>query len=220
MNDSQSLLKQVPIFNDLDDAALDMILARARSLTFRKNAILLSEGETGECLYVIQSGSVKVFVSDEEGNELILFIEGPGCYLEEISLLDDAPRTASAVTLEKTQVLVIAKAAFMECIELNPDIAFRIVRAMTQRLRRSTDTIRGLALKNVYQRLALKLIELSIKEDDKHFLPRKYSHQELASMIGASREMVGKILAELTKGEYVAIEDNRLHLLKSLPHDW
>ncbi|MBX2825750.1 MAG: Crp/Fnr family transcriptional regulator [Gammaproteobacteria bacterium] len=220
MNDSQNLLKNIPIFTDLDDEALALVLSKARSLTFRKNAVLMSEGETGECLYVIQSGSVKVFVSDEEGNELILFIEGPGSYLGEISLLDDQPRTASAVTLEKTQVLVIAKSAFMECIELNPEIAFRIIRAMTQRLRRSTDNIRGLALKNVYQRLALKLIELSVEENERRYLPRKYSHQELASMIGASREMVGKILAELTKGEYVQVQENRLHLKKALPHDW
>jgi len=220
MADSQEILKNIPLFTDLDEAALDTMLSHSRTLAFRKNTVLMSEGETGECMYVIQSGSVKIYVSDENGNELILFIEGPGSYIGEISLLDDAPRTASAITLEKTRVLVISKSSFMQCIQLNPEIAFRIIRAMTQRLRKSTDNIRGLALKNVYQRLALKLIELSVEEDERRFLPRKYSHQEFASMIGASREMVGKILAELTKGEYIKLDGATLYLLRALPHDW
>ena len=155
MADAQALLKQIPIFTDLDDDSLALIVSRGRKLTFRKGTILMSEGETGECMYVIQSGLVKIYVSDEDGNELILFVEGPGSYIGEISLLDDAPRTASAVTLEKTQVLVISKTAFIDCVTLNPEIAFKTIRAMTQRLRRATDTIRDLALKNVYQRLAL-----------------------------------------------------------------
>ena len=220
MNSNQSFLKSVPIFTDLDEQALDQVLAHARTLTFKKNTILMSEGETGECMYLIQSGSVKIYVSDDDGNELILFVEGPGSYIGEISLLDDAPRTASAVTLEKTQVLVVSKAAFMDCISRSPDIAFHIIRAMTKRLRRATEGISGLALKNVYQRLALKLIDLSEEVDGGRRLPRKYSHQELASMIGSSREMVSKILAELTKGEYIALREQRLHLLKNLPHDW
>ncbi len=220
MADAQALLKQIPIFTDLDDDSLALIVSRGRKLTFRKGTILMSEGETGECMYVIQSGLVKIYVSDEDGNELILFVEGPGSYIGEISLLDDAPRTASAVTLEKTQVLVISKTAFIDCVTLNPEIAFKTIRAMTQRLRRATDTIRDLALKNVYQRLALKLIELSVETGDERYLPRKISQQELANMIGASREMVGKILSELTKGKYIGLRENKLYLLKALPHDW
>ena len=220
MADAQALLKQIPIFTDLDDDSLALIVSRGRKLTFRKGTILMSEGETGECMYVIQSGLVKIYVSDEDGNELILFVEGPGSYIGEISLLDDAPRTASAVTLEKTQVLVISKTAFIDCVTLNPEIAFKTIRAMTLRLRRATDTIRDLALKNVYQRLALKLIELSVENGDERYLPRKISQQELANMIGASREMVGKILSELTKGKYIGLRENKLYLLKALPHDW
>lgn len=220
MSSGQDFLKSVPIFTDLDDQTLEKMLSHARTLTFKKNTILMSEGETGECMYLIQSGSVKIYVSDDNGNELILFVEGPGSYIGEISLLDDAPRTASAVTLEKTQVLAVSKGAFIDCIKLNPDIAFHIIRALTKRLRRATDGISGLALKNVYQRLALKLIDLADDVDGASVLPRKYSHQELANMIGASREMVSKILAELSKGEYIEVRDQRLHILKNLPHDW
>lgn len=216
----EMLIRQVDLFTDLDAESVALLATRSRVLNFRKNTILMSEGETGECLYLIESGSVKIFVSDEHGNELTLFIEGPGSYIGEISLLDDAPRTASALTLEKTRVLVISKAVFYECIAKNPDIAFRIIRTLTQRLRKATDDIRTLALKNVYQRLALKLIELSTDAEGHRLLVRRYSQQELANMIGASREMVGKILGELVKGGYLAMQNQQIQVLKTLPHDW
>lgn len=220
MSDQHNILKSLPIFTELDDQSLAMILARARKLTFRKNTLLMSEGEPGQSMYVILSGAVKVYVADENGAELTLFMEGPGSYLGEISLLDDSPRSASATTIEKTEVLAISKDVFLECIAQNPEISFQIVRSMTSRLRWATDMVRSLALKNVYQRLALKLIELSVDEDGEQVLPRKLSHQELASMIGSSREMVGKILAELAKGDYIGQKDQRISLLKTLPHDW
>lgn len=220
MTQTESLIRQVDIFTDLDPKLLELLVTRSRMLNFRKNSILMTEGETGESMYIIESGSVKIFISDENGSELTLFVEGPGSYIGEISLLDDEPRTASAITLEDTRVLVISKAVFFECISLSPEIAFRIIHVLTQRLRKATDDIRNFALKNVYQRLALKLIELSVEKNGERCLPRKYSQQEFANMIGASREMVGKILTELDKGGYIGTSDDKLQLLKTLPHSW
>ena len=220
MENELSVLKNIPIFNELNEQALQQILAKARPLSLRKNAFVMSEGETGEALYIIRSGRVKIFVSDENGNELTLFIEGPGSYIGEISLLDGSPRTASAVTLEKTEVISISKKDFYDVITANPEIAFNIINALTQKLRRTTDSIRSLALMNVYQRLASKLMELSVEENDVRFIPEKYSHLALGKMIGASREMVGKVMAELTSGEYIEQRDNRLFLVKNFPQDW
>lgn len=220
MPQAESLFRQADIFTDLDSQSMQMLVERSRTLSFRKNTVLMTEGETGECMYFIESGSVKIFISDEQGSELTLFVEGPGSYIGEISLLDDAPRTASAITLENTRVLIISKTVFLECIALNPEIAFRLIRVVTQRLRKATDDVRNFALGNVYQRLALKLIELSVEKDGVRCLQRKYSQQELANMIGASREMVGKILSELTKGGYIGTQGSQLSLLKTLPHDW
>lgn len=220
MQNTDSLIRQIDLFADLDENSLGLLLEQSRKLKFRKNAILMSEGETGESLYIIKSGSIKIYISDEQGGEMTLFIEGPGSYLGEISLLDDAPRTASAVALEDTEVLVISKSLFYECIAQNPDIAFGLIRIVTQRLRKATDDLRNLALKNVYQRLALKLIELSEDEDGIRVLQRKYSQQEFAKMIGASREMVGKVLAELEAGGFTTVKNNKIYLLKTLPHDF
>lgn len=220
MENELSLLSQVPFFSELDENALQLVLSKSRTLKFKKGVIVMSEGETGESLYLINSGRIKIFVSDEEGNEMTLFIEGPGSYIGEISLLDDAPRTASAVTIEKTEVISISKKAFIELITENPDIAFNIINALTQKLRRATDSIRSLALKNVYQRLVLKLLELADDENGRKVIASRYSHLELGKMIGASREMVGKVMAELTRGEYIEQRDKQLYLLKDFPHDW
>jgi len=221
MENELVFLKQVPIFSELNEEALRLVLKKSRTLKFRKGSILMSEGETGESLYLINSGKVKIFLSDEHGNEITLFIEGPGSYIGEISLLDNAPRTASAVTLEKTDVLSISKKDFLDLITENPEIAFSIINALTQKMRRATDTIGALALKNVYQRLALKLLELAEEQESgTKVIATRYSHVELGKMIGASREMIGKVMAELTRGKYIEQRDKELHLLKDFPHDW
>lgn len=220
MKNQLSFLKEVPIFSDLNEDALELVLKKSRSIKFRKGTILMSEGETGESLYLINSGKVKIYLSDENGNEITLFVEGPGSYIGEISLLDNAPRTASAVTLENTEVISLSKKDFMALITENPDIAFNIINALTQKMRRATDTIGGLALKNVYQRLALKLLELAQNENGQSVITTRYSQLELSKMIGASREMVGKVMAELTQGGYIELRDKKLYLLKDFPHDW
>lgn len=218
--DNYDLLKNTELFSEIDQDSLNMLCANARTLTFRKNSVLMSEGETGASLYVIKSGSVKIYVSDDQGNEIVLNDLKPADYFGEVSLLDDEPRTASAVTLQRTEVVVIAKSTFVACVEKNPTIALIIIRTMTRRLRRATITIRSLALENVYQRLSAKLKELSEPSEDVVALPRKYSNYELGNMIGASREMVGKILNDLAAGGYIEKRQNRWFLLKDLPANW
>ena len=220
MNKELSFLQQVPMFSGLNEESLQLLLGRSRKLKFRKAAALLTEGETGESLYVIVKGKVKIFVSDEDGNEMTLFIEGPGSYIGEISLLDNEPRTASAVTLEACEIISISKAGFQEVIAENPEIAFEVIKELTRKMRRATEVTRSLALRNVYQRLTLKLRELSEDRDGVKVITIKYSHAELGNMVGASREMVGKIMAALIRGEYVKVVDKKFVLVRDFPHDW
>ena len=190
------VLKEEPIFSKLNDKALEILASKSRRHTFKKNTILMPEGETGECLYLIETGTVKVFVGDENGRELVLYQEGPGTCIGDISLLDDGPRSASVVTLKKTTAWSISKHDFLECVQNNPAMSLEIIRTLTRRLRDATGGIRSLALDNVYRRLANKLIVLSQQNDAGELsLHKKYSHQDLGSMIGASREMVGKVMA-------------------------
>jgi len=221
MTTAIELLRHVELFNQLTDEQLAKLAEHSRELNFRKHAILMTEGDMGETMYVIKQGSVKVFVSDEDGRELVLYEQGNGAVIGDISLLDDAPRSASVITLEPSTAIMIGKKAFLDCLLDSPEMAINIIRSLTQRLRDATEGSRRLALDNVYRRLADKLVELSAGSDtEQPNLGKKYSHQELGNMIGASREMVGKIMAELVKGEYVEIRDGKLHLMRKLPRNW
>ncbi|MBX2838772.1 MAG: Crp/Fnr family transcriptional regulator [Gammaproteobacteria bacterium] len=221
MSANLELLRHVDLFGHLTDEQLSILDDQARTVQFRKNAIVMTEGDAGESMYVIVKGLVKVFVSDSDGKELVLYQEGPGSVIGDIALLDDEPRSASVSTLEDTSALMISKPSFQQCLHDNPDMAIRIIRSLTLRLRQATEGSRSLALNNVYRRLADKLLELSINNRlNETQLPKKYAHQELGNMIGASREMVGKVMAELIKGEYIEMRDGIIYILKKFPKDW
>jgi len=221
MSDAIEVLRPVELFQHLDDEQLSKLAAHSREVQFRKNAILMTEGDAGESMYVIQSGLVKVFVSDEDGKELVLYEQGAGAVIGDIALLDDEPRSASVSTLDKTTALMIGKSSFIQCLKESPEMGLGIIRSLTQRLRHATEGSRSLALDNVYRRLADKLQELCVGDlEAGQKLEKKYSHQELGNMIGASREMVGKVMAELVKGEYIELQDGVIHILKKLPRNW
>lgn len=221
MSDLRTLLRTIPTFADLNEKALCELADNCRRVTYPKHAILMTEGEPGESLFIIESGTAKVYVSDDNGDEMVLYIKGPGSYIGDIALLDDAPRSASVITLSKTVVHCMSKADFLSLLQFNPEIPIAIIRSLTRRLRHETEAVRSLALENVYRRLAGKLTELS--EDDGQggrTFSRKFSHQELSTMIGSSREMVSKVLAELTRGEYIEMRGNLLYIKKKFPKDW
>ena len=218
--DAIETLRQVELFEHLTDDQLALLAAQTRELSFRKHAVLMTEGDVGESMYVMTGGLTKVFVSDEDGKELVLHQLGPGAVIGDIALLDDEPRSASAATLEKSTALMIGKGAFLDCLRESPEMGINIIRSLTRRLRTATEGSRSLALDNVYRRLADKLQALAEDEDGTPTLAKKYSHQELGNLIGASREMVGKVMAELVKGEYVEIRDGRIALTRKLPKNW
>ncbi len=229
LSNNLNLLSQVELFSHLTEEQLQQLALQARETTFRKHTVIMSEGDLGDSMYIIKGGSVKIFLSDDDGRELVLYEQGTGAAIGDIALLDDAPRSASVSALEPTSVLMISKQAFLECLRQSPETAINIIRSLTTRLREATEGSRRLALDNVYRRLTDKLHELagidpSIGVDanaaQPSQLPKKYSHQELGNMIGASREMVGKIMAELVKGEYIELREGRLHLLRKLPRNW
>jgi len=221
MGDAEKLIKSVPIFAGLDDKELAELAANCHRSIYKRNTILITEGQPGETLFVIESGSVKVYVSDANGEEMVLYIKNSGDYIGDLAVLDNEPRSASVATLEKTTVYSVSKSAFQETLLGNPEIAISVIHSLTHRLRNETANVRSLALENVYQRLTNKLNKMSMETDDGcRVMPRRFSHQELSRMIGSSREMVSKILSELIKGGYIELRDNRIAVCKKLPHDW
>jgi CRP/FNR family cyclic AMP-dependent transcriptional regulator len=211
-------LKAVPFFTKLSDHELDLVRAVASEKTYPKNAVVLTEGEAGDSLYMIQAGKVKVFIGDEEGREIILKILGPGSFFGEMSMIDKQPRSASVTTLETSTFLVLQHAAFEKCVEQAPTIGNMVMQILAQRVREADRKIGTLALMDVYGRVASTLLELAVYTNGKLMVGEKLSQQDLANMVGASREMVNRILKDLSDRGFISIESKSITIInRELP---
>lgn len=211
-------LKAVPFFTQLSDNELDVIRAVATEKNYPKNAVVLTEGEVGDSLYMIMSGKVKVFIGDEEGREIILKMLGPGAFFGEMSMIDKQPRSASVTTIEASGFLMLAQAAFERCVEQAPHIANVVMQCLAQRVREADRKIGTLALMDVYGRVASTLLELAVYRDGKLVVGEKLSQQDLANMVGASREMVNRILKDLTDRGFISVESKSITIInRELP---
>lgn len=211
-------LKAVPFFTQLNDRELEVVRSVASERTFPKNAVVLTEGEMGDSLYMIQSGKVKVVIGDEEGRELILKILGPGDFFGEMSMIDKQPRSASVTTIGPATLLVLTNAAFERCVEQAPRIANMVMQILAQRVREADRKIGTLALMDVYGRVASTLLELAVYTNGKLVVGEKLSQQDLANMVGASREMVNRILKDLSERGFISIESKSITIInRELP---
>lgn len=187
---------------------------------YRKGVLLIQEGDQGDTLYIVLSGSVKVFSTDERDREITYGTCGPGECLGEMSL-DGGPRSASVITLEKTECAVITRQTLKDYIVRNPQFAFELLERMIRRVRVLTENARGLALLDVYGRLVRVLNGLAQTDDDgRRVIAAKPTHQDLANRVGASREMVSKLMKDLALGGYVEAGRSRLVIVKPLPASW
>ncbi len=172
-------LKAVPFFQQLSDKELDVVRSVAVEKTYAKNAVVLTEGEMGDALFLIHSGKVKVFIGDQEGREMILKILGPGDFFGEMSMIDKQPR----------------------------------MQMLAQRVREADRKIGTLALMDVYGRVASTLLELAVYNNGKLMVSEKLSQQDLANMVGASREMVNRILKDLSERGFISIESKSITII-------
>jgi CRP/FNR family cyclic AMP-dependent transcriptional regulator len=216
MDSAVSATQLDPIWPD----NLRTLVSRGEPRRYRKGTMLIHEGDIGDTLFIVMSGSVKAFSTNERGREIIYGIYGAGEYLGEMSL-DGGPRSASVITLEATVCSVITRKTLREHIAANPEFAFELLNRVIRRARIATDNARSLALLDVYGRLAKALNTLATAMvGDKRAVPQRLTHQELANRVGASREMISKLMKDLERGGYVATEGGRLLLLRSLPTGW
>ena len=216
----RAMLSNVLVFSDLATEDLQLIASQGVVRAYPKNTVLISEGDLGDSFYVILDGRVKVYVSDEEGKEVILNIQGPGDYFGELALIDSAPRSASVMTLEPSQLSVVSKSDFERCLGENPRIALELIRPLVHRIRSLTDSVKNLALLDVYGRVARTLLDLAIERDGMVVIEERPTHQDIASMVGASREMVSRIMKDLASGGYIQVKNKTIRIPGKLPHAW
>lgn len=214
------MLANVSLFSDLKKGDLDILAAHGVTRSFPRNTVVITEGDTSDSLYLIIEGRVKVFLMDDQGREVILRTQGSGEYFGELALVDERPRSASVMTLEPAKFSIISRAAFDECLSRHPKIAMVLVRHLSRLVRALTENVRSLALLDVYGRIARLLLELAVKREDKLVIEERLTHQEIASRVGASREMVSRIMKDLVDGGYVEQDGKRLVIHEKLPPAW
>ena len=186
---------------------------------YPKNTIIVTEGDETDSLYIILEGRVKAFVSDNEGHDVVLSTQGAGEYFGEM-VLDEGPRSASIMTLEASRFLVVPKNEFREFVTGNPAFALSLIEKLIGRARVLTASVKSLALMDVYGRVARLLLELGEEKDGVLAIPQRLTQQEIASRIGASREMVSRILKDLATGGYLSHSRNGIVLHRKPPAHW
>lgn len=200
--------------------ALRALALRGTMRSYKKHAVVINEGESGESLYVLLQGSVKVFATDEDGREITYGTISAGDYFGEMSL-DGGPRSASVMALEPIVCSVVGRSAVRDHLAEEPEFALDLVAQVIRRARAATETARSMALLDVYGRVIALLESIegpatAAKPIELHSI----THQDIASRVGASREMVSRLLKDLEKGGYIELGVKRITLKKKLPARW
>jgi CRP/FNR family cyclic AMP-dependent transcriptional regulator len=203
----------------LAEATLRAIAAGGVVRSYPRNAVLINEGDVGDSLFIVLSGRVKVYASNDAGREVVIDFHGPGEYLGEMSL-DGAPRSASVVTVEPSTCAVVSRAQFREFILAHPDFALHLIGKLIQRARLATENMKSLALSDVYGRLVRLLNSLAVEEGVRRVVPEKLTQQDIAERVGSSRDMISRLLKDLAAGGYLAVEDRTITILRRLPSAW
>ena len=201
-------------------APLRTLAARGEPRRYRKGTLLISEGDHGDTLFIVLSGRVKAFSTDERDREIVYGVYGAGEYLGEMSL-DGGPRSASVITLEPTVCVVITRHTLREHIAANPEFAFELIARVIHRARVATQSARSMALLDVYGRVVQLLDELAAPQPDgRRLIAERLTHAEIASRVGCSREMVSRLLKDLERGGHLLSAGSGWGLPRRLPPHW
>ena len=214
------MLDKISLFSDLGEAEMATLSSKAVRRQYQRNTIIINEGDHSDSLYIISSGKVKVFLSDDAGKEVTLNVQGPGEYFGELALIDAEPRSASVITTEPTRVAILSKADFEVFLKKHPEANLKIMCGLVKRLRVLSEDVKSLALMDVYGRVARLLLQLAAEEGGVRVIRENLTQQEIANRVGSSREMVSRILKDLKTGGYIEVKNKRIILKEPLPHGW
>jgi CRP/FNR family cyclic AMP-dependent transcriptional regulator len=211
-----TLLKQIPLFSSLSDQQLARLLAHSQQRRYGRSSCVVYEGQQTDTFYVILSGRVKVSMHDEDGKEIILAKLGASEFFGEMGLFDQRARSASVETLEICEILRFSHAGFMACFKDNADLSSVIICKLVDRLRAANRKIGSLALLDVAGRVARYFLDHAQERDGEWVVPSVSSNVEIARMVGASREMVSRVVSELRESACIRYEKRTAFLLGRL----
>jgi len=212
-----ALLQSLPLFQGLSDEVLCLLAEESRPRVFQAGEVIFYQGEPGSTCHIIAQGRVRVFVVGEDGRELSMRILGPGEIIGEMALFEDLPRSASVEALEETRTLELHHDVLFRCLRRSPVLALSLLRALSARLRYATEEAEGLASLTVAERLMRRLRQLAewwgmpVSGGVRILLPM--TQQELATLVGTSRESVNRALVRLRRQGRVRLEEGWIVLL-------
>lgn len=215
----EPLHPSLPIGDTIPKALLAEIATHGGTRTFPAHAILINEGDTTDSLYVVLSGRVKVYASSDDGRDVVLGEHGPGEYFGELSF-DGGRRSVSVMALEPCSCRVVQGAQLREFLAQHPDFALHLALKLSRMVRRLTEQVKSLALQDVYGRMVRVLMELSDPAGEERIVRQRLTQQDIAERVGSSREMVNRVLKELSTGGYVSVRDGRHVIHRKLPAAW
>ena len=214
---STTVLKSVPMFAAFREDQLQTLASMVTRRSAPRGTIVMAEGDRVDCLYVVLAGRLKVMMGEADGKEVILSILGQGEIFGEMGLIDDGLRSASVVAIEPCELLSVTKRDFRRCMEESFDTAMSVMRVLVRRLRSADRKIGSLAMLDVYGRVARLLLDMSEDVNGQRIVTKRLPKQDIAKMIGASREMVSRVMKDLEMSGYFEVRGSTIVLRDTIP---
>ena len=212
-------IANIPLFSGLSGDELTKLVEFAPVRRYKARTVLMEKGDEANALYIILDGHVRIFAQGDEDKEITLNELDAGQYFGELALITDEPRCASAITTTDARLLVVSKPLFTEFLAATPDAALRMIHHLANKVRELTRDIERLALQDVYGRL-VDILNDRAEISGGRSITGPVTQQELANLIGASREMISRIFKDLKCGGYISLEGKRVVLNRELPARW
>jgi CRP/FNR family transcriptional regulator, cyclic AMP receptor protein len=212
------MLENVSLFAQIPPHFLEQLEKLSISRKYPKNTVLVTEGDDSTHLYVIRKGTASAYLNNDDGRQVNLNYMHDGDYFGELSLIDGKPRSASVITITDCEIMLVSKTNFHELLGQYPEFAMVLSTELTRRVRELTDSVKDMALLDVYGRVSSALDKLS--DENKRIHNPKVTHQDIANMVGSSREMVSRIMKQLLIGNYIEQCSGYIEIKKTLPRYW
>ena len=219
MLSSLDLIRRVPLFSMLTESQAISVADAVVKRRFKRGEVIVEQGKKSNALFILLNGRARVVTADSRGREVILATLQPGDHIGEMSLIDNEPHSATVRAEVQTDVLMLGRNEFARCLPENSSMAYAVMRGLVQRLRHADRKIESLALLDVYGRVARALLEFAVDGGDGERIVRdKISRQDIAKMVGASREMVSRVMKDLEERGYIQTLDNGSVVIKDQLH--
>ena len=209
------LLRRVPLFSLLTVSQAEVISGAVIKRRFKRGEPLVEQGHKSNALFILLTGRARVMTSDSRGREVILATLSQGDYLGEMSIIDNEPHSATVRAEVQTDVLMLGRAEFARCLTENASMSLVVMRGLAKRLRHADRKIESLALLDVYGRVAHALLDFAVPDAQGQLIIKdKISRQDLAKMVGASREMVSRVMKDLEERGFIEALPSGATMLK------